>query len=143
MKYSAGLLHQKVTIARRNESTTSRFGKDGGGISWTRVGTFWANVTFSKGVKAMREGAVDAYDTIMVRMRWRDDVDRECLLKHDGRWFNIESFHREYEDNMIQMTCREMANSTVELYEWRQLATVDDEPLQTDDDQILTARVLI
>lgn len=117
MAYSSGILKDKVTIAARDEATTSRFGVDGGGVTFTAVGTFWANVTFTKGVKAMREGAVDAYDTIMVRMRWRDDVDRDCIVQHDDRWFGIESFHRDYSSNIIQMTCRELANQNLTVSE--------------------------
>lgn len=143
MAYSTGMMRQKVTIAKRLASEQSRFGLDAAGIKWASVGTFWAAVDWKRGLKEMREGAMDSYDFIMVRMRWRDDISRECLVKYDDRWYQIESFHRDYEANTVQITAREMANSTVELYELCSLADTDDVAILDVDGVTITARVLI
>ena len=73
--------------------------------------------TFSKGSKAMREGALDAYETKMFRCRFNKDIDRWCLLKYHGKWYQIQRFNDEYEDNKIQITAQEMANQKVTIVE--------------------------
>lgn len=143
MSYSAGIQHHRVTFARRLAAQQSRFGLDAQGVQWLKIGTFWANVTWKKGMKEMREGALDAYDFIMVRLDWQPDIDRECILKYDGRWYQIESCYRDYEANTIQITAREMANSTADLYETMILATSDSEALTTADNLALAAKVKI
>jgi hypothetical protein len=71
--------------------------------------------TFNKGVKAMREGALDAYDTVMFRCRFIKQLDRWCLLKFKGKWYQITSFNDDYQDNQIQMTAVELANQQVNI----------------------------
>lgn len=101
-------MSEKVLVARRKEAEKSAFGLDAGGVKWEAVGEFWASVAFQRGMRQMREGALDAYDVVMVRMRWNERVSRESILKYDGRWYQIESFNRSYRDNIIQITAREM-----------------------------------
>jgi len=115
MGYSTGLLRRRVTVAKRMQSTTSAFGKDAAGITYETIGTFWADVTWTKGVKAMREGALDAYDIIMIRMRFQSIITRECLMQFEGKWYDIESFHWDYQENIIQVTARERANQDITL----------------------------
>lgn len=111
MAYSAGLLRYWVTIAGRMAAQAGPMGIDGGGIVYSVLGTYRAGVTFNKGVKAMREGALDAYDVIIVRMRWTSAIDRNNILQYDGRWFQIKSFHRDYHENIVQITCEEMTST--------------------------------
>jgi SPP1 family predicted phage head-tail adaptor len=103
MAYESGFLHQRVTI--RNKVVATAFGET---TSWQDVATVWANVGFSKGVKALHEGALDAYDTIIVRMRYNALVSRDSLLVHDGTTYQIMSFHRDYQQNIIQITAVEV-----------------------------------
>ena len=56
---------------------------------------------------------MDAYDTVMFRMRWREGVDRWCLLQYQGRWYQIQSLNGDYQQNQIQITATEMANQKV------------------------------
>jgi SPP1 family predicted phage head-tail adaptor len=109
MGYSSGMISKQVLVARRKEAEKSAFGLDAGGVKWEAVGEFWASVTFQRGMRQMREGALDSYDVVMVRMRWNEHVSRESILKYDGRWYQIESFNEDYRENIIQMTAREMA----------------------------------
>lgn len=102
------MMSKRVLVARRKEAEKSAFGLDGGGVKWEAVGEFWASVTFQRGMRQMREGALDSYDVVMVRMRWTEHVSRESILKYDGRWYQIESFNEDYRENIIQMTAREM-----------------------------------
>lgn len=103
MAYQSGFLHNRVTIW--NKVVSTGFGDT---TSWQDVGTVWANVTFSRGVKSLREGALDAYDTVIIRMRYNKIVSRDSLLVHDGRTYQIQSFHRDLRENIVQITAVEM-----------------------------------
>lgn len=103
MAYQSGFLHNRVTIW--NKVVSTGFGDT---TSWQDVGTVWANVAFSRGMKALREGALDAYDTIIIRMRYNKIVSRDSLLVHDGRTYQIQSFHRDLRENIVQITAVEM-----------------------------------
>ena len=102
MAYTSGLLKYRVTIL--NKQVASVFGET---TSYQPAATVWADVTWSKGVKALREGALDAYDTIMVRMRYNTVVSRDSRLLIDGVTYQIQSLHRDYQDNTIQITATE------------------------------------
>ena len=103
MAYQSGFLHQRVTI--KNKVVATAFGETTG---WQEVATVWANIAFSKGAKALHEGALDAYDTVIIRMRYNDKVTRDSLLVHGGTTYQITSFHRDYQDNIIQITAVEV-----------------------------------
>ena len=103
MGYSSGMLKHRVTI--KNKVTASAFGETTG---YADAGTVWADVAFSKGLKSLREGALDAYDTVIIRMRYNDIVSRDSHLVHDGKEYQIQSFHRDYQENIIQITAQEI-----------------------------------
>lgn len=92
----------------RNKVVATGFGET---TSYQDVATVWANVTFSKGVKSLREGALDAYDTVMFRMLWNDKVTRDSHLVYDGVTYQIQSFHVDKLDNTIQITAQEMVQA--------------------------------
>ena len=83
--YSSGLRHGRVTILNRQEQTVGAYGIDSGGVGWTEVATVWADVSFVKGLRAMREGALDVYGVVMVRMNWNPDVTLRSRIAYDGR----------------------------------------------------------
>jgi len=103
MSYSSGLLKHRVTI--QNKVVATAFGETTGYVDATTV---WADVTWSKGVKSLREGALDAYDTVMIRMRWNDVVTRDSRLKTGGKTYQIQSLHEDYQSNIIQITATEI-----------------------------------
>ena len=103
MAYTSGLLRHRVVIL--NKQAAAEFGAT---TNYEPSAEVWADVTWSKGVKALREGALDAYDTIMVRMRYNTIVSRESRLLHDGVTYQIQSLHRDYQDNTIQITATEV-----------------------------------
>ena len=109
------MMNRRVMVAKRSTETTgNNFGKQGQ-PKYEILGTFWMADTFTKGVKAMHEGALDAYDTVMFRCRFNKNIDRWCLLKYLGKWYQITSFNEDYQDNQIQMTAVEMANQQVNI----------------------------
>ena len=110
MAYSTGMLNKRIQIYQRAEEQGSTFGKSGQ-PKYQLLGDFWANETFSKGVKALHEGALDAYDTVMFRLRYHECIDRWCVIRYDGKWYQIQSFHPDPQANTIQITATEMANN--------------------------------
>ena len=125
MSYTTGMMKYRVTVAKRYQDTQETFGKSGQ-PKYEILGTFWMGETFAKGVKAMHEGALDAYDTVMFRCRYNANIDRWCLLKFHGKWYQITSFNEDYQENQIQMTAVELANQQVNIVE--PTPTPDPEP---------------
>lgn len=113
MAYSTGMMNKRIKIAKRVDSTGGDFGRSSGGQKYTLLGEFWASEKFDKGMKSLREGAVDAYDIVMFRMRFNADIDRWCLIQYQGKWFQIQSCNEDYQTNEIQITAKEMANQNV------------------------------
>ena len=116
MSYSTGMLKYRVTVATSYQDTQETFGKSGQ-PKYKILGTFWMGETFNKGMKAMQEGALDAYDTVMFRCRFIKQLDRWCLLKFKGKWYQITSFNDDYQDNQIQIVAKELPNQKVNIVE--------------------------
>ena len=68
----------------------------------------FGRTSWSKGSKALREGALDAYDTVMIRMRYNDVVTRDSRLQHGGVTYQIQSFYPDHQENTIQITATEI-----------------------------------
>lgn len=113
MAYSTGMMNKRITIATRVKQEMGDFGMGSAGLEYQILGNFWAAEDFNRGTKALREGAVDAYDTVMFRMRYNAQIDRWCLIKYHDVWYQIDSFNASYHDNSIQITAREMSNQDV------------------------------
>ena len=109
MAYSSGMLNKRIRIAKRAEEQGRSFGKSGQ-PQYTWLGWFWAAESFSKGVKALQEGALDAYDTVMFRLRYTPCIDRWCLIWYNGRFYQIQSLNEDAQQNQIQITAIEMPN---------------------------------
>ena len=122
------MLSKRITIAKRAEDDNQAFGK-AGQPKYELLGTFWAAEDFNRGTKSLREGAFDAYDTVMFRMRFQKDVDRWCLIQYRGKWYQIQSFNEDYQQNQIQITAVEMANQQVNIV----TPTPEPEPAVNDN----------
>jgi head-tail adaptor len=107
MSYAAGMRNRRVHIMNRKADVEGDFGRNSAGRGYEYTTTVWASATFNKGVKSMREGALDAYDTVMFRMLYNPSVSRESMLVWDDRTFAIQSFNRDYQTNEIQITATE------------------------------------
>ena len=110
-------MNKRVTVAKRYEEQNPTFGGSSSVTKYEILGTFWMAEDFNRGVKSLREGAYDAYDTVMFRMRYNAQIDRWCLLQYHGKWYQIQSFNESYQDNTIQITAIEMANQKVTIVE--------------------------
>ena len=107
------------------------------GVKYSRLGEFWAAVDFKRGLKAMREEAVDAFDTLMVRMRYNKDIDRDCLIAYNGRCYNIQSLNEDFQQNIVQMTVIELPDKSTDFYEQMALAANGD-LLEVSGGKVLT-----
>ena len=106
--------NHRVTILNKVQPSERQFGEKTG---YRRDGSLWSSYEFSKGTRALREGALDAYDTVMFRCRYIKQLDHWCLLKFKGKWYQITSFNDDYQDNQIQITATELANQQVNIVE--------------------------
>ena len=108
MSYTTGLLKDRVTILNRKEAQQGKFGLDSAGVEFEPAGAVWASVDWAKGKGAMNAGALDVYGVVMIRMRYNTIVSRDSRLEHDGVTYQIQSMHRDYQDNTIQITATEV-----------------------------------
>ena len=106
MSYSSGMLKDRIQVWNRGTATESDFGRVAG--SYSLATTLWASVSWTKGKKALNEGALDAYDYIMVRCRYTNTLTRESRLMFDDTMYQIESFHADRQANTIQLTAVEL-----------------------------------
>lgn len=107
MAYSTGILDKRISIIER-VAEDGKFGKNSSKPVYNVVANIWANVTFSKGVKSMREGALDAYDKLLIRIRWNNIVSRESFIGYQNRIYMIQSFNEDKHENLIQLTVQEI-----------------------------------
>lgn len=112
MAYTSGMLRDRVEILKRVQQT-GRIGRNTGSFAFESLGTVWASVTFSRGVKAVREAALDGTDYVLVRMRYNDIVNRNSYLYHDGTMYMVTEFHRDRMENIIQIKAQETQDKRV------------------------------
>lgn len=103
MAYSTGILRHRITILNKQVSTS--FGDT---TTYIEAGVVSADITWNKGVKALREGSLDSMDTVMIRMRYNSIVTRESRLRCGGVTYQIQSMHSDYQQNTIQITATEI-----------------------------------
>lgn len=105
MAYTSGILNKRVEILNKVAPEGSTFGTT---TKYEPVACVWADVTWSKGTKSLREGALDAYDVVLVRMRWNTIVTRDSRLRHDGKTYQILSLNADRRENQVQITAQEI-----------------------------------
>lgn len=95
---------KRIDILTREAAATGKYGVDSAGVRWRRTATVWAAVDWTRGLRAMNAGTLDAYGVVMVRMLWRPDVNMRCRVVHDGTTYQIlpETFHADRRRNQIQ-----------------------------------------
>jgi len=105
--YEAGFLNKRVTIQNRGTGSKDGFGYTQG--AYSDGNTYWANVTFNKGVQAMREGTVDAYEQCMVRLRYHSDISSDSRIKYNGKVYQqIKPAIILKQEDEIQLLCQEV-----------------------------------
>ena len=106
--FTAGMRHNRVTILNPVK-TGKTFGST---TSYERAGRVFASYEFNKGTKALREGSLDAYDSVIFRMNFSGEVakkiTRESLVECDGKIYQIQSLNEDHRDNKIIIRATEM-----------------------------------
>lgn len=108
MAYTTDLLKHLIMVQNRKAAKIGKHGVDSCGIEWEDTVCLWASVEFVRGKSAMREGALDVYGVVMVRMRWTDQINERSRIVYEGRKYAIlgETFHADRQDNIIQFNAQ-------------------------------------
>lgn len=94
-----------VAILKKKDADKLEFGEK---TEYEQVACVHANLTWKKGQKALNEGALDAQDTVMFRMRWNSIVTRDSRLQCEGITYQILSLHADRQENTLQITATEI-----------------------------------
>ena len=101
--------HYRVTILNKVSPKEKTFGEK---TAYKRDGSLWSSYEFNKGTKALREGALDAYDFVIFRINFSGDVayniTRESLIKFKGKIYQIQSLNSDEMENKIVVRATEM-----------------------------------
>ena len=110
--YQSGMRRHRITILNRNEATQSQFGRDAAGITWSEGATVWAAVDWTRGMSAMREGSVDAYGVIIVRIDYTTGITMRSRIRWNGQVYQIlpETFNGHYRENTLQFLMQLVVN---------------------------------
>ena len=105
--FNSGMRNHRVTILNKVAPTEKAFGEKTG---YQREGSLWSSYEFTKGTKALREGALDAYDSVIFRMNFSANVTitRESLIECDGKVYQVQSLNSDKRDNKIIIRATEM-----------------------------------
>ena len=105
--FNAGMRNHRVTILNKVQSSERQFGEKTG---YRRDGSLWSSYEFSKGTRALREGALDAYDSVIFRMNFSANVTitRESLIECDGKVYQVQSLNSDKRENKIIIRATEM-----------------------------------
>jgi head-tail adaptor len=105
--FNSGMRNHRVTILNKVAPAERAFGEKTG---YKRDGSLWSSYEFSKGTKALREGSLDAYDSVIFRMNFSSNltITRESLIECQGKIFQIQSLNSDYTENKIIIRATEM-----------------------------------
>ena len=101
--------NHRITILNKVSPAEKAFGEKTG---YKREGSLNSSYEFNKGTRALREGALDAYDSVMFRLNFSGNVakkiTRESLIEMHGKIYQIQSLNEDYHDNKIIIRATEM-----------------------------------
>lgn len=101
--------NHRITILNKVAPAEKAFGEKTG---YKRDGSLNSSYEFNKGTKALREGALDAYDSVIFRLNFSGDVakkiTRESLIEMHGKIYQIQSLNEDYHENKIIIRATEM-----------------------------------
>ena len=111
--YSTGMMDKYITIQNRKAATLGTYGLDSGGAEFENtIEDMPADVSWSKGKRALNEGAIDAYGVVEVRMRWYDGINMRSRIVYEDQVYQIlpETFHADFQANTIQFLAQLIIN---------------------------------
>lgn len=109
MAYQSGFVEDRLRVKNKViPPAGTAFGQK---TTYEDAGDVWCKVSFKRGMKAISEGALDDYNTIMIRMRYADNahiVRRDSIFVYNGTSYQVTSFNANYRMNIIQITATEI-----------------------------------
>ena len=131
--------NHRVTILNKVQPSERQFGEKTG---YKREGSLSSSYEFNKGTKALREGALDAYDSVIFRLNFSGNVakkiTRESLIEMHGKIYQIQSLNEDYHDNKIIIRATEMTTQ-VNIMDYRKIVTAEEHIVVTDSNHIVMA----
>ena len=105
--FTSGMRNHRVTILNKVQTSERQFGEKTG---YRRDGSLWSSYEFSKGTRELREGALDAYDSVIFRMNFSANVTitRESLIECEGKVYQVQSLNSDKRENKIIIRATEM-----------------------------------
>lgn len=107
--FNIGMRHYRITILNKVAPAEKAFGEKTG---YRKDGSLYSSYEFTKGTKALREGSLDAYDSVMFRLNYSGNVakliTRESLIQFKGKIYQIMSLNADYQENKIVIRATEM-----------------------------------
>lgn len=101
--------NHRITILNKVQPTEKAFGEKTG---YRCEGSLSSSYEFTKGTRALREGALDAYDSVMFRLNFSGNVakkiTRDSLIEMHGKIYQIQSLNEDYHENKIIIRATEM-----------------------------------
>lgn len=98
---ASGTLKDRISFLR-TEVTQNSIGEQT--TSWEETLRCWASVKYQKGWRDMANGEVWMPNTIIVTIRWRDNVDERMRIRWDGQDYYISAFNRSRDAGSITIT---------------------------------------
>ena len=106
MAYTGGFLNRRIELFNRQESKSGEYGREAG--EYVPDGKIWANVSWARGTRALRELSVDNFQSVMIRTDWTERIVRGTRIIVDGIMYECESPHGSKAENVLQVTCIEL-----------------------------------
>ena len=107
--FTSGMRNHRITILNKVQQPGRAFGEKTG---YRREGSIQSSYEFNKGTRALREGALDAYDSVMFRLNFSGNaakkITRESLIEMNGKIYQIQSLNADYHENKIIILATEM-----------------------------------
>lgn len=107
--FNIGMRHYRITILNKVAPAEKAFGEKTG---YRKDGSLYSSYEFNKGTKALREGSLDAYDSVMFRLNYSGNVakliTRESLIQFKGKIYQIMSLNADYQENKIIIRATEL-----------------------------------
>ena len=92
MAYTSTFLDKEITILNRVSAEDGKFGRNSAGVRYKKGSTIHAGVTWVKGNRALREGAMDVYNIYHIQCRYNEELTRESRILYDGKVLEIGDF---------------------------------------------------
>ena len=107
--FTAGMRNHRITILNKVAPSEKAFGEKTG---YKRDGSLNSSYEFNKGTRALREGSLDAYDTVIFRLNFSGNaaktITRESLIEMHGKIYQIQSLNADHQENKIIIRATEM-----------------------------------